>query len=269
MRKPTPVTGSSGAAALMQALKDELKAAGITYAELAERIEISESSVKRMFSRNDMPLSRIDEICNACHFSFEDLARRVSDAQPMAEELTLDQERAVMKDPKLLLVAICVLSQWSYEQILERYALEPAELVARMVQLDKLGVIELKALNRYRLIVAKTFRWHSDGPLMRYFREAVLPDYFSGAFAQDGETVHLIHGSLGEGIAPNFVERIRRLGADFSAQHLADQKLKPEARDGYTLILAMRRWEFNAFTQLRRSGEKKANLPKTRLVRGA
>jgi transcriptional regulator with XRE-family HTH domain len=245
------VTGASGSASLVQVLKDELKAAGITYADLAVRIDMSESSVKRMFSKQDMTLSRIDDICQSCKLSFDDLARKVADSTPLAQELTLEQEHAVMADPKLLLVAICALSQWTFEQIVEAYRITEPELVSRLVKLDKLGVIELKPLNRYRLKVAKTFRWHSTGPLMKYFREAVLPDYFSGDFARDGEAVHLVHGSISESIAPNFVERLRRLGADFSAQHLSDQKLKTEQKHGYTLILAMRQWEFAPFSELR------------------
>ena len=56
---------------LVTALKAELKAAGITYAALAERLGMAESSVKRMFSASgDMPLSRVDEICRALNMGF-------------------------------------------------------------------------------------------------------------------------------------------------------------------------------------------------------
>jgi transcriptional regulator with XRE-family HTH domain len=242
----------SGTQTLIEVLKDELKAADITYADLAERIGMSESSVKRMFSKRDMPLTRIDEICLACKITFDELARKVADASPLVTELTLEQETAVMKDPKLLLVSICCLSQWTYEQIVSTYKITDAECVARLVKLDRLGVIELKPQNRYRLKVAKTFRWRPDGPLMSYFREAILPDYFNGRFARDGEAVHLVHGSISAGMAPTFVERLKRLGNDFSAQHLADQKLKDDQKNGYTLILAMRQWEFGGFTQMRK-----------------
>jgi DNA-binding Lrp family transcriptional regulator len=244
-----PVAGTQ---TLIEVLKDELKSAGITYADLAERIGMSESSVKRMFSRRDMPLTRIDDICAACKLTFEELARKVADAAPLVSELTLEQEQAVVKDAKLLLVAISCLSQWTFEQIVSEYQISEAECVARLTQLDRLGVIDLKPQNRYRLKVAKTFRWRPNGPLMAYFRERVLPDYFKGRFAREGETVHLVHGSISEAIAPSFVERLKRLGNDFSAQHLADQKLKPEQRGGYTLILAMRQWEFVDFGEMRR-----------------
>jgi hypothetical protein len=53
-------------------------------------------------------------------------------------------------------------------------------------------------------------------------------------------------------MGPVFVERIQRVAQDFAKQHLADQKLPADMRDGYTLLLAMRRWEFEAFTALRR-----------------
>jgi hypothetical protein len=42
------------------------------------------------------------------------------------------------------------------------------------------------------------------------------------------------------------------VAADFAQQHQTDQRLPPEHLEGYTLLLGMRNWEFEAFTQLRR-----------------
>ena len=47
---------------LITALKAELKASGITYADLARHLGMAESSIKRIFAKGDMPLSRIDEV---------------------------------------------------------------------------------------------------------------------------------------------------------------------------------------------------------------
>lgn len=99
---------------LVKALKAELKSAGVTYAQLATRLGMAESSVKRIFAKADMPLSRVDDICRALKLDFAELARRVADAQPMRRELSLAQERAVVADRKLLLLAICCLSQWTF-----------------------------------------------------------------------------------------------------------------------------------------------------------
>ena len=78
---------------LIAALKSELKAAGITYADLAPQLDLAESSVKRMFAQADMPLSRIDEVLRVLRMDFADLARRIADAQPLRRELSQEAER--------------------------------------------------------------------------------------------------------------------------------------------------------------------------------
>ncbi|MFV0679838.1 helix-turn-helix domain-containing protein [Ottowia sp.] len=242
----------STTADLVAAVKKELKAAQMTYADLARELGMAESSVKRMLAKGDMPLSRVDAICRALKLDFAELAQRVADAQPLLKELTAEQERSVVADDKLLLVAINVVSQWTAEQICTRYRLSEAEVVKYLAQLDRLGIIELKPLNRYRLKVAKTFRWRPHGPVMQYFRESVMLDYFGGGFDGDGENLQLVHGSISRALAPAFAERLQRVAQDFAQQHQTDQKLKDTDREGYTLVLAMRRWELAAFTRLRR-----------------
>lgn len=237
---------------LVQALKSELKSARMTYADLARSLGMAESTVKRMLARGDMPLSRVDAICRALKIDFADLSRRVADAQPLLKELTHEQERAVVKDKKLLLVAISVLSQWTLEQVVTAYRLSEAECIACLVQLDRIGIIELRPLNRYRLKLAKTFRWRPHGPVMDYFREHAVLDYYGGGFDGPAEGLLLVHGSISKALAPSFLERLQRVAQDFAQQHQTDQKVRQEDREGYTLLLGMRRWEFEAFARLRR-----------------
>ncbi len=239
---------------LVLALKAELKNAGLTYAQLARQLGLAESSVKRIFARGDMPLSRIDDICRVLKLDFADLARRVADAQPQRRELTLAQEKAVVADRKLLLVAICCMSQWTWEQVVATYAFSEAEVVKHLAHLDRLGLIDLRPGNRYRLHIAKGFRWRPHGPVMGFFREHVAGDYFNGGFDGEGETMMLVHGQINAGLAANFAERLQRIGQDFSQQHLADQKLPPEQRRAFTLVLGMRSWVFAAFRDLKRDG---------------
>ena len=238
---------------LVAALKAELRRAGVTYADLARELNLAESSVKRIFAKGDMPLSRIDEVLRVLKLDFTELAAQIVHAQPLRKELTLEQEKAVVADRKLLLVAICALSQWTFEEIVATYSLSEAEGVGYLVALDRLGIIELRPLNRYRLKVDKTFRWRAQGPVMRYFREHVVGDYFDGGFDGDGETLMLVHGQISKAQAGVFVERLQRLGQDFAQQHLADQKLPADRKQAYTLVVGMRSWLFAAFRDLKRN----------------
>jgi transcriptional regulator with XRE-family HTH domain len=237
---------------LTTALKAELRRAGITYAQLARELGLAESSVKRIFAKGDLPLSRIDEVLAVLKMDFAELARQVANASPAQTELTLEQERAVVRDPKLLLTAICTLSQWSLDQIVATYAISRPQAVACLLALDKLGFLELRPHNRYRLKIDKTFRWRPGGPVMQFFRQHAMADYFGGDFGAEGELLMLVHGQISPAQAQLFNERLRRLAQDFAQQHLADQKLPEAERRAYTLVFGMRSWLFGAFRQLLR-----------------
>ena len=241
-----------GTEALVEALKGELKRAGMTYAALARELGMAESSVKRMFARGDMPLSRVDRILGVLKADFSDLARDVASRQPRQNELTLAQEEAVVADRDLLLLAICVQSQWTFEQIVSTYRYTEAEVVRGLTRLDKLGIIELRPMNRYRLRVAQTFRWRPHGPVMRFFRKEVVGDYYSGGFDGEGEALLVVHGAIGAAVATAFADRLRRLCEDFSRQHHADQRLPEAQRRSYTLVVGMRSWLFSAFRDVLR-----------------
>jgi len=242
----------SGPEMLMQVLKAEMRAAGVTYKTLAQRLGMSESSIKRVFSQGDMSLSRLAQVCKAVGVALEDVLRQAADAVPQADTLTLAQERSLVQDPHLLLVAICCLGHWSVAQMLETYRLSEPQLIACLVKLDRLSLIELKPLNRYRLRVSLAFRWQPDGPVQQFFRSHVVDDYFAGRFDGAGETLLCVHGRLSDPSAKGLVQKIHQLAAELARLHQDDQRLQPEARDGFTLLVGLRSWEFAAFTAMRR-----------------
>ncbi|MEO7496935.1 MAG: helix-turn-helix transcriptional regulator [Massilia sp.] len=237
---------------LLQVLRAELRAAGITYKALAERIEMSESSVKRMFGQKDMALSRLAQICKAAGVPLEDVLRRAADFKPHSDTLTLAQEKSLVANPRLLLVAICCLGHWSVEQVIETYRLSEPECIGALAELDRLGVIELKPLNRYSLRVSNAFQWLADGPVQQYVREHVVGDYFSGRFDGPGETLMCLPARLSQASAHELSQKIQQLAAELARLHQHDRRLESHERDGFTLLLGFRSWEFSAFTALRR-----------------
>jgi len=245
----------SSTQSLVALLKGEMKAQGLSYAELARELALSESSVKRMLAPGgEMPLSRVDEICRVLKLEFVELAARLGHQTPAQRELSLAQEKAVVADPKLLLVAICCLSQWALEDVLARYRLSEADGVAALARLDRLGVIELRPHNRYRLKVAKTLRWRPQGPVMQFFRERVMADFFAGGFDGEGELLTLVHGEFGAAHARELAERLQRAADDFARQHLLDQKLPAAEKRPYSVVIGLRSWVFEAFRDLERPG---------------
>lgn len=243
---------------LLQVLRAQLRAAGVTYKELASRIGMSESSVKRMFGQQDMALSRLAQICKAAGIALEDVLRGAADATPHADTLTLLQEKALVAHPRLLLMAICCLGHWSLEQVLETYQLSEPECIVLLAELDRLGLIELKPLNRYRLRVSNAFHWLADGPVQQFFRSHVVADYFSGPFNGAGEALLCLPARLSRASALELASKIQSLAGELARLHQGDRRLPAPERDGYTLLVGFRSWEFAAFTALRRQPQQAA-----------
>lgn len=244
---------------VVQVLRARLRAARITYKELARRIGMSESSMKRVFGQKDMSLGRLALICKAADLAMDEVLREAADRSPRVDTLTLAQERSLVADPRLLLTAICCLGQWTLAQIVETYDLTEAECIRLLVKLDRLGLIRLRPDNSYRLQVALSFHWRADGPAQQYLRSHVVPDYFAGRFGGAGEVVMCQPARLSEASAREMVQRVRQLGAELARLQTQDARLPAAQRDGYTLMVGLRSWEFGVFTALRRSARVKSS----------
>ncbi|SDY47785.1 DNA-binding transcriptional regulator, XRE family [Collimonas sp. OK242] len=235
------------AEALIGALKNVLKARGITYAQLAKSLGLSEASVKRVFATKSFTLERFDQICTLLDIQISDLARMISHEAATPSQLSLEQENKLVSDPKLLLIAVHALNHWSLEEILEVFDFSKAECVLILARLDKLGIIDLMPNNRIRVRVAPDFTWLPGGPIQQYFRAQLRNDFFNSRFDRDGEKMTMVSGMLSRASNAIVQHHMRRLSAEFSALHHQDLSLPFSERFGTSLILAVRPWSPESF----------------------
>lgn len=243
--------------ALLKTLRRELKARGITYADVAVRLGLSESSIKRAFSESKLSLDRLDALCQVAGIEISDLVQKMNEDRKQIEMLTEEQEREVANDSKLLLVAVCALNLWAFKEIIDAYEITEHECVQLLAKLDRLKVLELLPLNRFRLTVASDFRWIPNGPIQRFFRAEVQPDFMKSTFSGPGEKLIFRNGMLSRGSNAMMIKKVDKLVAEFKELHDEDACLTLEERFGSSLLVAMRPWELVHFRALRRgTGEK-------------
>ena len=245
-------------AALIGALKQVLKSRGVTYAEVARRLKMSEASIKRVFAKETFTLRRLDEICQLLGIEITDLARIVEHEVDAVTHLTLEQEKQLVSEPKLLLVAVHALNQWTLEEIVARYAISKTECIRLLVRLDRLRIVDLLPNNRIRLIVARNFSWLPDGPIQRHFRGQLEANFFSSRFDAKGEQLAFLSGMLSRNSNTVIQHAMRRLGADFTELHNQDVALPLDERFGTSLLIAIRPWMPEMFKKLEREPVQKA-----------
>jgi hypothetical protein len=180
-----------------------------------------------------------------------DLARGLPRNQKLITGLTTKQEQEIVDDIRLLVVAVCALNNIRFETIIKEYRMTAPECIALLVRLDKISFIELLADNRYRLLVARTFHWIPDGPIMRWLRQQT-PDYFNHPFNGPGETLRVVNIRVSAEARTTLLSRLEQLAQEYSDQHAADAWLPFEQTHGLSLTPAVRNWEPPPFMALRR-----------------
>src|SRR6185369_3172857 len=197
-------------AVLVDTLKRELKARAMTYATVAKGLGMSEASVKRMFARREFTLSRLDRVCELAGLEFSELARMVTGQDAVISQLTYEQEKELVDNPRLMLVALCTLNHWSFADIRAAYDLDEAECVKLLARLDRLKFIELMPGNRIRLLVSRAFAWIPDGPIQRLFKAQFQADFFRSRFDKEGELLLLANGALSPASVAALLARLRK-----------------------------------------------------------
>jgi DNA-binding Xre family transcriptional regulator len=242
----------SQTAPIFETLKRSLRQRGLTYADVATALDLSESSVKRLFASRDLTLERLERVCALMQLEVTDLLELVRDVESHITELTEAQERELVDTPKLLLVGVLVLSYWAAEDILATFRFSEAELVKLLLRLDRVGVIELLPGNRIKLKLARSFAWRKDGPIQRFFEARMQQQFFHSSFSHEGELRLVMFGGLSRRSNELIQQRLRRVAEEFDALVQEDRRLDRRMRTGNSLVLAVRPWEPVLFTELRR-----------------
>lgn len=241
------------ATALVDSLKRELKARGITYADLAARIGMSEASIKRIFAQKNFTLQRLDEILQATAIEFRDIAQIAHDESRLMSELSHAQEKEIIGDAKLFVVAVSILNHLTVDQIVQTYRITEVEVVKHLVRLDKIGFIELLPNNRVKLLVSRTFRWIPNGPIQNHFRAQAFGDYLESEFDGENELMRFVNVMLSKQSIAALLNRLTQIAREFSQQHQEDAKLPYEDRYSISFMLAARPWMPTGFKALLRT----------------
>ena len=243
---------SASRSAVLDALKKLLKARGLTYRQLAPRLQLSEASVKRLFSTGRFTLERIEQLLDILDADLHELARLAGSARQRISELTQEQEAALARDPTLLAIAYLLLSGMTPARIRTQYEVSEAVVLRALARLDRIKVIDLLPGNRVRLRVSRNMRWRPDGPLARRYRAQAIGDFFAVSFVQPMEKIRFLVGELTPSSIGVLQRRIDSIAAEFTEFLELDAAADARERRNVALVLAIRPWTFPVLGELRR-----------------
>ena len=226
---------------VFEGLKAHLKARGMTYAEVARALKVSEPTVKRIFSTRNCTLERLESLCELVQVDLADLARGLPRADRYIHRLTHEQEEELIRDPALLLVAVAAIHQLRVDEMVGVYRLDEAQCIKLLLRLEKLGILELHERNRIRLLLSRTFSWIPDGPIMRYVISQAA-DFFDHSFDAPGEVMRVLNLRISKDAQVALLRQMEQLAREYAEQAAADAHLPLDQRPALSVLFAARAW---------------------------
>lgn len=234
--------------ALITTLKKVLKANSKTYADVADHLQLTEASVKRLFSTEGFSLQRLDQVCQMIGMEITDLVQTMKeDTQRQITQLSENQEEEIVGDLELLLVTVCVLNRWTLEDITAHYAIAETRCIRKLAQLDRLKLIDLLPKNRIKLRVAPNFSWRRNGPIQRFFQEKLAADFMNRPLNPETDQLIFLNGMLSDNSRALFRRRLERLVREFENLNNDDAGLPIAEKRWNSVVLATRQWEIGPF----------------------
>lgn len=243
----------SDIAKVVNFLKQQLKAKDITYIKVAEALDLSEASVKRLFAQRNFTLERLQSIASLINFSLEQLFIEAYRFQPKIEQLTHDQEKELVKQPELLVTTYLVLNHWSFSDILKHYRFDEHQLIQYLAKLDRMKIIELQPMNKIRLLTSRDFHWLEGGPIEQYVLKNVKDAFLSGRFTRPTESLGFVSGFVSEVGMLKIKNKLAQVTQDIHQIIDEEASFPLNKRNGFSALLASRHWEFSEFEQFKRN----------------
>ncbi|MGE0631092.1 MAG: helix-turn-helix domain-containing protein [Pseudobdellovibrionaceae bacterium] len=222
----------------IQCLKQELKRQKIRYSDLAQKMTMSESGLKKALNSNDISFERLQKILDLLGLSlseFEGLANQQS-----VQEIELSE-----KQQKDLIQNFDVFSfYWKIavegkdlEKVKTQFSLSHTQVVKYLRRLDELNLIRWKEGQSFKKVHTKLVRWVGEGPLLDYIRKEwghkVIVKSLSalkGRTKSSQSLFQLKYLTLTESQIMEFIEELSQRGDQLSVQSAREAKIRPEGQ---------------------------------------
>lgn len=159
---------------IVQVIKIELRARGITIKSFAKMMSVSEPTMKRWLNGQGLLLKDWGRMLHVLDLPIVEVAARVDSTTREQFEYTEQQEEALSKTPGLLAFFQQLLEGFDAKKIMARHHLSQQSTISYLKKLDDIGLIRWGKNFEFTHLREGEPRWKKSGPLARTFRSKVF-----------------------------------------------------------------------------------------------
>ena len=208
------------------ALKLALKRQKLTYRDLAKRLALSESGVKKILSADDGSFQRLAQISRELGLSMRELLE--------GEDSVLDitytdkQQDYLLKHSRAFyLYWVLVYEREPLERARKALGLSEREAFSLLRRLDQLELLELLAGGRVRVPPVRPVRWVGGGPLVTKLYREWAAKFISAVASPErkpGEAFAIRYFRASRRTREELIEALRDLESEFARRAIRDMR---------------------------------------------
>lgn len=233
---------------IFSAIRLRMKISGMTYAELAKHLNVSETSVKRYFSEERMTVDTLDSICVALQTPLDAMLAEYKKSSPEnAKSFTIEQEDALAASEQLFAIYFMVAGGWGFDDIVKNHEISPAELTRTLRELEDLELVSFQTNAALLALLPIDAEWRVEGPLFKKFKAQAVHEFFDSDFMAANELLKLTFGPM----LPDSAQIVRKKMislqneiqkiVEIDSKHITDIA----AASGYWFVTALRPMSFS------------------------
>ncbi len=216
---------------IKETLKDMLKAKSITYANIAEKMEVSEVTIKRFFSQSDHSYSsKIFEICECMEIPFFELVELAKDNTRKHFALNQEQDRYFVKNLGHFAIFRELYRKNTIADIKKRWKLNNNQLFSILIKLEKLQLIEVHEKNKVKIIPQGVMELNKHTKLEVLLRKELTTPFleqFNGEY-DNNSYYHNSEVEMGLETKSQLMAELDELTKKYCSLALRDKNLLPK-----------------------------------------
>jgi transcriptional regulator with XRE-family HTH domain len=237
----------------LTALKRALKAKNIIYKDLADSLDLSESSIKRILSDKSISLERIEEICKACDIKFSEICKNANFEEDITTyTLSKDQEKILADNPRLLHYYILLNDGMTTLKIEKDFEISNNESKKFLLILDKFNMIELHPRDRVKMKNNNgMLRFRRDGAVGKTLFIQTKTSYLNHEFESEKDYIRFSNNSFTQESLGKFKKKLDRLVSEIQEEARLVNRDDVTAMD-MGILLAYRPWEYSCLDAIKK-----------------
>ncbi len=216
---------------LFIAFKSVLKQRQITYKDLAEKTEMAESTIKRIFSLEECSLSKLIQIAKAAGLSLQDLVSLSEKKSVAVSSFSIEAENFLAKNLDYFYFYRKLFFFKEITPLKEECHMGIGEIHKYLKKLDALKIIEWLPEDRIRFLHPRFLQFRSEGPLKLAAYRDWSPKFYQRVLNQLGSDDHFMHvfsAQASDETRDEFLRELQQLSKEFLKKASFELKTQPQ-----------------------------------------